>query len=113
MKLRSVLTALFAYTAALGSSQSIGAQSRIIDEGAFVILKGGSPARTETFRIVRTVDGFITATGQLTVGTEHTSSLLSTDTVGTPGVYRLEVVDRGANVIKLQAVARGGRLSSM
>jgi hypothetical protein len=113
MKLRSVLTVVSAAFASLGSSQIARGQTRIIDEGAFVVLKGGAPARTETFRIVRTVDGFITATGQLTAGTEHTTSSLSTDTSGTPGLYTLTVVDRGANVVKLQAIARGGRLSSM
>jgi hypothetical protein len=113
MSLRSALPLLVAGAASIGCARQAAAQSRVIDEGTFVVLRGGSPVRTESFKIARNVDGGMTATAQLSAGTQHTTSLLATDTSGTPLLYELRVKDRGAKVIELRAVARSGRLSSM
>lgn len=88
-------------------------QSRLIDEGTFVVLKGGAPARTENFRISRGQAGTITATSSLTVGGQQTTSSLTTDTLGSPLIYEVRVREKGAKVIDLKAVARAGRLTSM
>lgn len=111
MELRSALSVLIAGTASFGLAPLAGAQ-QVLDEGALIVVKTGAPLRTETFRIVRNLDRSITARGQLS-GAQHTSSELSTDSVGMPIAYRFDVVDRGAKVIELRALARGGRLSSM
>jgi hypothetical protein len=113
MELRSVLSVLFAGTASIGLAVSARAQTQVLDEGTFVVVKGASLARTETFKIVRNVDRSITATCQVTAGTQHTTSHLSTDSVGTPVTYKLDIVDHGAKLTELRAMARGGRLSSM
>jgi hypothetical protein len=113
MELRSALSVLIAGSTSISFAPSARAQTQVLDEGVFVVVKGGAPARTETFRIVRNLDRSITATCQLTSGTHHTTSQLSTDSVGTPIVYKLDIVDRGAKVTELRAAARGGRLSSM
>jgi hypothetical protein len=87
-------------------------QSRVVDEGTFVVLKGGTPTRTESFKITRNEASF-TATAGLTIGTQQTTSMLTTDSLGTPLLYELHVKDRGAKVVDVRAVARAGRLTSM
>src|SRR5690348_7008287 len=113
MELRSALAVLIAGTASIGLTPAVDAQTQVLDEGTFVVVKGGAPTLTETFRIVRNVDRSITATCQLSAGTHHTTSQLSTDSVGTPIGYKLDIVEHGAKVTELRALARGGRLSSM
>lgn len=113
MELRSALSVLIACTASIGLAPLAGAQTQVLDEGALIVVKDGAPSRIETFRIVRNLDRSITARGQLSGGAQHTSSELSTDSVGTPIAYKFDVVDRGAKMIELRAMARGGRLSSM
>jgi len=97
-------------SASFTASPAFG-QTRI-DEGTFVFLRGGAPARTETFRISRN-QGTITATAQVTAGTQQISSTLAADTLGTPTQYDMRVQDRGTRVVELKAMARGGRLTSM
>jgi hypothetical protein len=113
MELRSALSVLIVGTASFGLASPARAQAQVLDEGVFVVVKGGAPTRTETFKIVRNVDRSITATGQIAAGAHHTTSQLSTDSVGTPIAYKLDIVDHGAKVNELRAMARGGRLSSM
>lgn len=87
------------------------AQGRVVDEGTFVITRAGVPAQTESFRI--RVDGAtIVATGQLNAGTRRVSSSLTTDSLGTPMEYRLDVRENGAPTMSLSAMARGGRLTT-
>jgi hypothetical protein len=104
-----ILLAAAAITAAPASAQ--GARG-LIDEGTFVITRAGAPNQTESFRILRLDSVTIRATGQLTSGTSRTISTLTTDTLGTPLEYRLEVRDNGALTTTIAAVARSGRLSA-
>src|SRR4051812_37640023 len=113
MELRRVLSVLIAGTASFAAGEPARAQSQVLDEGVLLIVRGGAPAGTESFRIVRNADRSITALGKHSNGAEHMSSELSTDSVGAPIAYKFDVVDRGAKVIELRAMARGGRLSSM
>jgi hypothetical protein len=113
MELRPVLSALIAGTASLGLGAPAVAQSPVIDEGVLVLSRGGAPTRSETFRIVRNLDRSITAFGKLSNGNKHMTSELATDSLGTPILYKFDVVDGGAKVIELRAMARGGRLSSL
>jgi hypothetical protein len=112
MQLRSAFWCALLATASISPSRTANAQ-RVLDQGTFIVTRGGAPARSESFKILRGPDGTITASGQLHAGAQHTTSQLSTDTVGTPITYELRVTDRGTKVIELRAVARGGRLSSM
>lgn len=110
MRLQAALS--LGLAAAWLSASSARAQSRVIDEGTFVVLKGGAPARTESFKIARN-NGLITATATVTAGPQTTTSSLATDSLGTPAVYELHVKENGAKVIDLRAVSRAGRLTSL
>jgi hypothetical protein len=100
------LTAVPAVVTAQGAS-------RVIDEGAFIITKPGSPPQTESFRISRGENGLIVATGRLSAGTHRVSSSLTADTLGTPVDYDLTVNDNRVQTMRVRATARSGRLSTM
>jgi hypothetical protein len=87
------------------------AQGRIIDEGTFLITRTGAPAQTESFRI-RLDNGLLYATGQLNAGSRRVNSALTTDTLGTPLEYKLDVRENGSSIMNVAAIARAGRLSS-
>ena len=72
------------------SAASLAAQGRIVDEGTFVITRQGQPSQTESFRI-RSDNGILVATGQLSGGSRRINSVLTTDSLGTPMDYKLEV----------------------
>lgn len=85
---------------------------QVIDEGTFNITQTGAPPSTESFRIRKIDNGLILATGQHISGTRRISSALTTDTLGTPVEYRVEVRDGGNPTMTASAVARAGRLSA-
>ncbi len=85
---------------------------RVIDEGIFNITRTGAPSATESFRIRMVDNGLILATGQLISGPKRITSALTTDTLGTPVEYRVEVRENGAPVMTVSALARAGRLSA-
>ena len=95
---------------AVGSS-SAAAQVRIIDEGTFLITRRGGPSETEGFRI-RVDNGLVLATGQLTSGNRRVSSALTTDSLGVPVDYKLDVRENGASTMSIAAVGRSGRLTA-
>src|SRR3954468_20654683 len=73
---------------------SLSAQARIIDEGTFIITRTGAPSETESFRI-RVDNGTVMATGQLNAGTKRVNSAMTTDSLGTPMDYRVDVRENG------------------
>lgn len=87
-------------------------QGRIIDEGTFNITRPNTPPSTESFRIRAVDNGMILATGQLNAGARRITSALTTDSVGTPVEYRVEVRENGKPTMTVSAVARAGRLSA-
>lgn len=93
------------------SSSSAAAQVRIIDEGTFLITRRGGPSETESFRI-RVDNGLVLATGQLTSGNRRVSSALTTDSLGVPVDYKLDVRENGASTMSIVAVGRSGRLTA-
>jgi hypothetical protein len=107
---RSLLLAQAGAGVLLGVS-SLTAQVRIIDEGTFIITRTGAPSETESFRI-RVDNGVLTATGQLNAGPKRVSSALTTDSVGTPMDYRLDVRENGASTMSISAIGRAGRLTA-
>src|SRR6476620_9503878 len=72
MLVRIPLTGLLSAAVLLGPRVAT-AQSRVIDEGAFVVVKAGAPARTESFKISRS-ESSITATGSVSGGGQTTTS---------------------------------------
>jgi len=116
MRLRSAVLA--SATLSLGIFPlPAGAQSpgRLIDEGVFLLTRGGAPAGSETFRIVGVGDGTgdLRATAQqISNGQRITSSLLI-DSTGAPVTYQLNVFKGKTPVLHLQAQGRPGRLSAL
>lgn len=90
---------------------SLTAQGRIIDEGTFIITRAGAPSATESFRI-RVDNGNVMATGQLIAGSKRVNSALTTDSLGTPMDYRVEVRENGASTMSVSAIGRAGRLTA-
>jgi hypothetical protein len=90
---------------------ALAAQGRVIDEGTFVITRQGQPAGTESFRI-RMDNGVIMATGQLSAGAKRITSALTTDSLGTPMDYKLDVRENGASTMSISAIGRAGRLTA-
>jgi len=106
MRLRSAI-ALWT-PLALGASP-LAAQGWAVDEGTFVVTKGGAPGLTESFRIKRGAGGLITATGRQTSGTQLITSSLTTDSVGTPTQYELQITKQGTLAVKVKAMSAGPR----
>jgi len=90
---------------------SLSAQARIIDEGTFIITRTGAPSETESFRI-RVDNGTVMATGQLNAGTKRVNSAMTTDSLGTPMDYRVDVRENGASTMSVSAIGRAGRLTA-
>jgi hypothetical protein len=105
----AVLTVVALPAIGQGVGQGVG---RVIDEGTFNVTRPGAPAATESFRIRMVDNGLILATGQLIAGSKRINSALTTDTLGTPVEYRVEVRENGAPMMTVSAVARAGRLSA-
>lgn len=103
--------ALLAFSAVLSPSPG-ASQTRLVDQGTFVVLEGGSPVLTESFRISRGDGGTIVATASHMAGGEQTATSLTTDSLGTPLRYELRVRKQGASVMDLIAIAGAGRLRS-
>jgi hypothetical protein len=103
MRLRSVIALL-----SFGAS-SLAAQGWAVDEGTFVVVKGAAAGLTESFRIKRGAGGLITATGRQTAGSQLITSSLTTDSLGTPTQYELQVTKQGALAVKVRAVSAGPR----
>jgi hypothetical protein len=103
MRLRSAFALL-----TFGASPLV-AQSWAVDEGTFVVVKGASAGLTESFRIKRAAGGLITATGRQTFGTRLITSSLTTDSLGTPVQYELQITKQGALAVKVKAMSGGPR----
>lgn len=110
LSLRSLPLARASFVVLLGAG-SLSAQGRIIDEGTFIITRTGSPSETESFRI-RVDNGLILATGQVTAGTRRMTSVLTTDSLGTPVDYKLDVRENGEPTMTISAMGRSGRLTA-
>jgi hypothetical protein len=110
---RSVVAATrFAACASLIIASRSAAQSTPVDEGTFVITRTGASPETESFRILRLDGGMLRATGQLIDGGRRVTSMLTTDSLGTPLEYQVKVRENGVQTIGVAAMASAGRLSS-
>lgn len=88
--------------------------SAVIDEGTFMVTRGGAPIGRESFRIVRAPgpNGQVfRATGQSALGDVRFTTSLGTDSTGVPVSYESELSQRGAVVQNLKGRGRPGRFS--
>lgn len=93
---------------------SASAQSTVVDEGAFRIIRGsGNSPEVESFRILRGAASQLVATGRLSAGTRLITSRLVADSVGGPIQYLLVVTEKGVKTAEVQAAAAGGRLRTV
>ena len=93
---------------------SAQALSRTIDEGTFLISRGGAPAGRESFRITRTGAGeSYRATAQVALGDRRIVPMLTCDSTGSPVSYDVAVQGGSEQGVRLQARARPGRFTSM
>jgi hypothetical protein len=106
MRLRSALVLV-----SFGASPLL-AQSWAVDEGTFVVMKGAAAGLTESFKIKRGPSGAITATGNQTSGTQVITSSLTTDSLGTPTQYELQVKKQGALAVKVRASSGPRRMTA-
>lgn len=89
------------------------AQVAVIDEGSFTVTRDGRTGR-EDFRIVRAPNGILpslVATGVTTLGSTRTTTLLRTDTAGTPLGYQLEGRESGEIRDRINLQVGSDRLS--
>lgn len=103
-----------AAAALLAAPLSLSAQSRVVDEGSFVISRDGVPAGREAFRIVRTASAagdLYRASAQIAYGDRRIAPTLTTDTLGVPSTYEVTIRQQNAPVLRLQARGASGRLS--
>src|SRR5262252_778795 len=106
MRLRSAIALL---TPLSVGAAPLSAQSWAVDQGTFVVVKGGSAGLSESFTIKRAGGGLITATGNQTLGPQRTTTSLTTDSAGTPMQYELQVRKQGALSLKVTAMSNGSR----
>ncbi len=106
--------ARFAAAALIAAPLTLGAQSRVVDEGSFVISKDGVPSGREAFRIVRTASAagdLYRASAQIAYGDRRIVPTLTTDSLGIPTSYEVTVRQGNSPVLRLQARGVTGRLS--
>ncbi|HKN67484.1 MAG TPA: hypothetical protein VJW73_14470 [Gemmatimonadaceae bacterium] len=92
------------------------APSRTLDEGTFLVTKGGAPAGRESFRITLSARGSAEAyraTAQVVLGERRIVPTLTCDSLGAPISYDVSVQGGTDPTARLQARARPGRFSSM
>lgn len=91
------------------------ALTRTVDEGTFLITRGGAPIGRESFRISRSQSASgeaYRATAQVALGDRRIVPTLTCDSAGSPLTYDVSV-QGGPDPARLQARARPGRFSSM
>jgi len=96
---------------------STGAQAptRTLDEGTFLVSRGGAPTGRESFRIsqARGAAEAYRATAQVVIGDRRIVPTLTCDSLGAPISYDVSVQGGTDPMARLQARARPGRFSSM
>jgi hypothetical protein len=122
-KTRMKVTSLVVAPAALALSafvplRAVDAQAlmRTVDEGTFLISRGGAPIGRESFRIslseASTGDAY-RATAQVALGDRRIVPTLICDSAGSPVSYDVAVQGGGDQGTRLTARARPGRFTSL
>jgi len=115
---RLVVTHATLLAIAVAPLSTTGAQapSRTLDEGTFLISRGGAPMGRESFRISQAARGTpeaYRATAQVVLGERRIVPTLTCDSLGAPLSYDVSVQGGTDPTARLQARARPGRFSSM
>ena len=113
-----VVTHATLLASAVAPLSTTGAQApaRTIDEGTFLISRGGAPVGRESFRISQLAHGAAEtyrATAQVVLGERRIVPTLTCDSLGAPVSYDVSVQGGSDPTARLQARARPGRFSSM
>jgi len=113
-----VVTQVTLLASAVAPLSKTGAQapSRTLDEGTFLVTRGGAPAGRESFRITLSARGSAEAyraTAQVVLGERRIVPTLTCDSLGAPISYDVSVQGGTDPTARLQARARPGRFSSM
>ena len=113
-----VVTHATLLASAIAPLSKTGAQapSRTLDEGTFLVTRGGAPAGRESFRITLSPRGSAEAyraTAQVVLGERRIVPTLTCDSLGAPISYDVSVQGGTDPTARLQARARPGRFSSM
>jgi hypothetical protein len=105
---------LLALAIALLSSTAAAQSSAVVDEGTFMVTKGGAPIGRESFRIVRAPapgGQVFQLKAQSALGDDRVTTTLGTDSLGIPVTYEFELTQHGQLVQRLQGRGRPGRFS--
>lgn len=100
-----------ALAAVFASPGPLRAQGVVVDEGSFRVSRPGAATDVESFRIFRFDNQTFRATAQLNSGPRRISSMLVTDSVGSPTEFHMTVTESGKTVSDVVATTRGTRLS--
>ena len=88
-------------------------QGRAMDEGTFLLSRGGAQVGSESFQILGMPGTqLLRLTAQQTIGDHRTMSSLTADSLGTPQAYSVTVKVGGVMELDLKAMGAAGRLSS-
>ena len=113
-----VVTQATLVASAVAPLSTTGAQApiRTLDEGTFLVSRGGAPTGRESFRISKAERGAAEAyraTAQVVIGDRRIVPTLTCDSLGAPLSYDVSVQGGTDPMARLQARARPGRFSSM
>lgn len=108
-------TGLVVLTLAVLGALPGSAQQATLDEGTLIVSRRGAAIGRESFRIVQAADEgrVLTSSAQIAYGDRRITPTLSADGTGSALLYRVEVRNAGQVHERLQASARGGRLSAV
>jgi len=95
---------------------TLPAQETLVDEGTLVITHNGAPVGREAYRIVRAAAGggqAYRATATVSFNADRISLRLTTDSVGAPLTYEVEVRVHGQLTSHVDGNGRPGRFSTL
>lgn len=108
--IRHLFRALGALALAAGAAR---AQVAVLDQGIFSLTVGGQRVGREDFSIRRTLsDGSVTAQGNVLRGDTRSTVALTTDSLGTPLRFQVELVELGRPLLAVSGEFRRGGLWS-
>jgi hypothetical protein len=110
---RQLLAALF-LALPIATPAARAQTSAVVDEGTFLVSRGGTAIGRESFRIVRSPGAggqVFLATGQSSIYGDRIVTRLGTDSTGLPVSYEADISARGERVNRLQGRGRPGRFS--